>query len=58
MVNTSFWASVIPGALSTNILVVNNLRDVAQDKLSGKKTLGVYWVKSLTVGYTLLLILA
>ena len=57
--NMSFWASVIPGALSTNILVVNNLRDVAQDKLSGKKTLGVLLgEKALKWEYTLLLILA
>ena len=57
--NMSFWASVIPGALSTNILVVNNLRDVAQDKLSGKKTLGVLLgEKALQWEYTLLLILA
>ena len=55
----SFWASVIPGALSTNILVVNNLRDVAQDKLSGKKTLGVLLgEKALQWEYTLLLALA
>ena len=57
--STSFWASVIPGALSTNILVVNNLRDVAQDKLSGKKTLGVLLgEKALQWEYTLLLALA
>ena len=57
--STSFWASVIPGALSTNILVVNNLRDIAQDKLSGKKTLGVLLgEKALQWEYTLLLGLA
>ena len=55
----SFWASFIPGALSTNILVVNNLRDIAQDKLSGKKTLGVLLgEKALQWEYTLLLALA
>lgn len=37
----SFWASIGVGALCVNILVVNNLRDVEQDKRSGKKTLGV-----------------
>ena len=37
----AFWASLAVGALCVNILVVNNLRDVEQDKLSGKKTLGV-----------------
>jgi 1,4-dihydroxy-2-naphthoate octaprenyltransferase len=37
----SFWISLPVGALCVNILVVNNLRDVVQDKLSGKRTLGV-----------------
>ncbi len=55
----AFWASLIPGALSTNILVVNNLRDVDQDRISGKKTLGVLLgEKALKWEYTLLLILA
>ncbi len=55
----AFWASLIPGALSTNILVVNNLRDVDQDRISGKKTLGVLLgEKALKWEYSLLLILA
>lgn len=55
----SFWAALIPGALSTNILVVNNLRDVAQDRVSGKKTLGVLLgEKALKWEYTVLLALA
>jgi 1,4-dihydroxy-2-naphthoate octaprenyltransferase len=37
----SFWASLPVGALCINILVVNNLRDVEQDKKAGKRTLGV-----------------
>lgn len=37
----SFWASLTAGALSVNILVVNNLRDVEQDASAGKNTLGV-----------------
>ncbi|WP_103664852.1 1,4-dihydroxy-2-naphthoate polyprenyltransferase [Gracilimonas amylolytica] len=37
----SFWVSIGVGALCVNILVVNNLRDVEQDKRSGKRTLGV-----------------
>lgn len=37
----TFWASLAVGALCTNILVINNLRDVAQDKVAGKRTLGV-----------------
>lgn len=37
----AFWASLPVGALCVNILVVNNLRDIDQDRVSGKKTLGV-----------------
>lgn len=37
----SFWASLTVGALSTNILVINNLRDIEQDGPAGKNTLGV-----------------
>jgi 1,4-dihydroxy-2-naphthoate octaprenyltransferase len=32
---------IIPGALASNILVVNNLRDVATDRTAGKRTLVV-----------------
>lgn len=38
---TSFWASLVPGSLAVNILVVNNLRDIEQDRAANKKTLGV-----------------
>lgn len=37
----SFWASLSVGALSTNILVINNLRDIEQDGPAEKNTLGV-----------------
>lgn len=37
----SFWASIPVGALAVNILVINNLRDITQDKIAGKNTLGV-----------------
>lgn len=37
----AFWASLTAGALSVNILVINNLRDVEQDARAGKNTLGV-----------------
>lgn len=33
----SLWASIPVGALCVNILVVNNLRDIDQDKIAGKK---------------------
>ena len=34
-------AGIAPGLFSTAILTVNNLRDVKQDRLSGKKTLAI-----------------
>ena len=37
----SAWASIPVGALCVNILVVNNLRDVDQDRIANKRTLGV-----------------
>lgn len=39
--STAFLVSIPVGALSVNILVVNNLRDVHQDRIAGKRTLGV-----------------
>ncbi|MFN1836013.1 1,4-dihydroxy-2-naphthoate polyprenyltransferase [Balneola sp. MJW-20] len=55
----SFWASLAVGALCTNILVINNLRDVEQDKKSGKKTLGVLLGdRALKWEYTLMILLA
>ncbi|WP_458206140.1 1,4-dihydroxy-2-naphthoate polyprenyltransferase [Haladaptatus sp. NG-SE-30] len=38
---TSFLASLPVAAISTNILVVNNLRDLETDRKAGKKTLAV-----------------
>lgn len=55
----SFWASLAVGALSTNILVVNNFRDVEQDRIAGKNTLGVlFGEKVLRWEYLLMLLLA
>ncbi|MGM0546135.1 MAG: 1,4-dihydroxy-2-naphthoate polyprenyltransferase [Bacteroidota bacterium] len=55
----SFWASLAVGALATNILVVNNLRDIEQDKVAGKNTLGVLLgEQALRWEYLLMLILA
>ncbi|HEV8550808.1 MAG TPA: 1,4-dihydroxy-2-naphthoate polyprenyltransferase [Polyangiaceae bacterium] len=39
----AIWASVPVGALATAILVVNNLRDIATDRVAGKRTLAVRW---------------
>jgi 1,4-dihydroxy-2-naphthoate polyprenyltransferase len=38
---TALIASVPVGLMSTNILVVNNLRDIATDRAAGKRTLAV-----------------
>lgn len=55
----SFWASLAIGALCVNILVVNNLRDVEQDAISGKKTLGVlFGENTLKAEYALMVALA
>lgn len=55
----SFWLSIPVGALCVNILVVNNLRDIDQDKISGKRTLGVIFGETaLKYEYTFLLSLA
>ncbi len=44
----AFWASVPVGALITNILVVNNYRDIEEDEGSGKLTLAVKFGKKFT----------
>lgn len=52
----AFWASIPIGALCVNILVVNNLRDVEQDRISGKKTLGVlFGERALKMEYLLMI---
>lgn len=57
--NASFWASLPVGALATNILVVNNLRDIEQDSKAGKNTLGVLFGEEiLRWEYLLMLLLA
>ncbi len=37
----ALYASVVPGALATAILVANNLRDIDTDRAAGKRTLAV-----------------
>jgi 1,4-dihydroxy-2-naphthoate polyprenyltransferase len=55
----SFWAAIPVGALCVNILVVNNLRDIKQDKISGKRTLGVLFGElALMIEYTILLFIS
>lgn len=55
----SFWASLAVGALATNILVINNLRDVETDVLTGKKTLGVLLGEhALKIEYSIMILIA
>lgn len=55
----SFWLSIPVGALCVNILVVNNLRDIEQDKQTGKRTLGVLLgEKALQAEYLLLVLVS
>jgi len=55
----SFWLAIPVGALCVNILVVNNLRDVEQDKKNGKRTLGVLLgEKALQAEYLLLIMMS
>ncbi len=44
----AFFASLPVGALVTNILVVNNYRDIEEDKAAGKNTLAVKLGKTFT----------
>ena len=51
-----YWASIPIGLLTTAILVVNNFRDLEQDKKAGKRTLAVRFGKKTTqLEYFLLL---
>lgn len=55
----TFWAALAVGALATNILVINNLRDIHTDKVTGKRTLGVIFGENvLKLEYTALTLLA
>ncbi len=57
--SVSFWASIPVGALCVNILVVNNLRDVEQDRVANKRTLGViFGERVLKIEYTAMLLLS
>ncbi|MDP0499659.1 MAG: 1,4-dihydroxy-2-naphthoate polyprenyltransferase [Verrucomicrobiota bacterium JB022] len=58
-IGPAFWISIVPGALATNILVVNNLRDVGTDAMTGKRTLAVRFGRDFGVRqYQVLVILA
>lgn len=50
-------AGIGPGALSTAILVINNLRDIEEDRPAGKKTLAVRFGKNFAKGEFISLLL-
>lgn len=47
---TVLWAGLACGLLINNILVVNNYRDVEEDRVSGKKTLAVRFGRNFAEG--------
>ncbi|MGH3347053.1 MAG: 1,4-dihydroxy-2-naphthoate polyprenyltransferase [Nocardioides sp.] len=53
---TSVWAGVAIGAITTAILVVNNLRDIPTDTVAGKRTLAVRLGEPRTRGLYVLLL--
>ena len=54
----SFWMGAALGMLSTAILVVNNIRDMETDIVTGKKTLAVRWGKSFShIEFSILVII-
>lgn len=56
---TVWWASIPIGLLATNILVVNNLRDIDSDRAAGKRTLAVRWGRDgVQMEYVVLLVIA
>jgi len=53
------WSSIPVGLLATNILVVNNLRDIETDKKAGKKTLAVkFGEKAAVAQYSISLLIS
>jgi len=56
--STSLWLGAALGMLSTAILVVNNIRDMETDIVTGKKTLAVRWGKSFShIEFSILVII-
>lgn len=52
-------AGIAPGLMCVAILTVNNLRDVEQDRLAGKRTMAVRWGRSFARGeYILSIVVA
>jgi 1,4-dihydroxy-2-naphthoate octaprenyltransferase len=49
-VGWTILAGMVPGALATNLLVVNNVRDEPLDRLAGKRTLAVRFGRRFGIG--------
>lgn len=47
MMPVTLWIAVGIGIMASNVLIVNNYRDVDDDRAAGKKTLAVRWGKKL-----------
>ena len=43
--STAFWAGAVSGLISMGVLMINNLRDIDDDRAAGKKTLPVRFGK-------------
>ncbi len=55
----AFLAGISPGAFAMAVLVVNNVRDIEEDRLANKKTLPVRWGKTFgKIHYIVSLIIA
>jgi len=54
----AWWMAVPPGLIITAILVVNNLRDLANDRQAGKHTLAVFLGEQGTKGQYLICMIA
>lgn len=54
-----WWLSAAVGALTVNILVVNNIRDIEADRKAGRKNIPVLWGRAAAeTEYALMLLLA
>jgi len=45
LLEQGFWAGSVSGLISMGVLMINNLRDIEDDRATGKRTLPVRWGK-------------
>lgn len=54
-----WWLSAAVGALTVNILVINNIRDIEADRKAGRKNIPIIWGRSAAeFEYTIMILLA